>query len=108
MTWFLNEYVEDDYSYEDILTLYQPIDEEGNPDETFRNYLKDIKRGRVYILEEAREVAAHWLQCAEKALTNAKEMYSGEEDGLVSARMDEILGDMIKRAVRNELQKENE
>ena len=81
MNWFLNEYVKDDYSYEDILTLYQPADEEGNPDETFRNYLKDIKRGRVYILEEAREVAKEWLKAAEGALTNAKEMYSGEEDG---------------------------
>lgn len=103
MTWFLNEYVKDERAYEDILTLYQP-DQFGNPDENFRTYLKDIKRGRLFDLENARFIAKEWLKVAEKTLANAKEMYSGEEDGLVSARMDEVLGEMIKRAIKKELE----
>ena len=106
MSWFLSEYVENYYSYEDILSLYKPVDSLGNPDTGFRDYLKDVKRGRLYDLEDARLVAQEWRETAENALAKAKEVYSGEEDGLVSAYMDEILGSMIKRAVRNELQKE--
>lgn len=104
MSWFLFEYVENYYSYEDILSLYKPIDSFGNPDIGFRDYLKDVKRGRLYDLEDARLVAQEWLKTAEKALAKAKEVYSGEEDGLVSARMDEILGEMIKRAIKKELE----
>ena len=102
MTWFLNEYVKDERAYEDILTLYEP-DSLGYPDENFRTYLKDIKRGRLFDLEDARLIAQEWLKSAEKALATAKEMYSGEEDGLVSACMDKVLGDMIKRAIKEEL-----
>lgn len=104
MSWFLFEYVENYYSYEDILSLYKPIDSFGNPDIGFRDYLKDVKRGRLYDLEDARLVAQEWLKTAEKALAKAKEMYSGEEDGLVSAYMDEVLGEMIKRAIKKELE----
>jgi predicted nucleotidyltransferase len=103
MTWFLNEYVKDERNYEDILTLYEP-DSLGYPDESFRTYLKDIKRGRLFDLEDARLVAQEWLKSAEKALAKAKEVYSGEEDGLVSACMDKVLGEMIKRAIREELE----
>lgn len=104
MSWFLFEYVENYYSYEDILSLYKPIDSFGNLDIGFRDYLKDVKRGRLYDLEDARLVAQEWLKTAEKALAKAKEMYSGEEDGLVSAYMDEVLGEMIKRAIKKELE----
>lgn len=105
MSWFLFEYVENYYSYEDILSLYKPVDSFGNPDIGFRDYLKDVKRGRLYDLEDARLVAQEWLKTAEKALAKAKEVYNGEEDGLVSTRMDEILGEMIKRAIKEELAK---
>lgn len=104
MTWFLKEYVKDERPYEDILTLYEP-DSLGYPDEIFRTYLKDIKRGRLFDLEDARSIAQEWLKVAEKALATAKEMYSGEEDGLVSACMDRVLGDMIKKAIKEELAK---
>jgi hypothetical protein len=102
MSWFLFEYVKDERNYEDILTLYEP-DSLGYPNESFRAYLKDIKRGRLFDLEDARLVAHEWLKSAEKALAKAKEVYSGEEDGLVSACMDKVLGEMIKRAIREEL-----
>lgn len=102
MTWFLNEYVKDERLYEDIVTLYEP-DPLGYPDENFRTYLKDIKRGRLFDLENARLIAKEWLNAAEKVLAIAKEIYSGEEDIIVSACMDRVLGDMIKKAIKEEL-----
>lgn len=102
MSWFLEIYVYDECCYKDILTL----DYTENGQTGFRSWLLDVKRGREYDLEKAREVAADWLTKAEKALALAKEIYDGKEDETISAAMDEVLGHMIKRAVRNELQKE--
>ena len=101
MSWFLETYVYDEYSYEDILILGHPF----NGQENFRKWLLDIKRGRKYELEKARKVAAAWLERAEHALAHAKEIYDGVEDEAISAMMDEILGEMIKRAIKEELAK---
>jgi hypothetical protein len=101
MSWFLEIYVYDECCYKDILTL----DYTDNGQTGFRSWLLDVKRGREYDLEQAREVAAIWLARAEHALTHAKEIYNGVEDEAVSAAMDETLGEMIKRAIRAELEK---
>ena len=103
MTDFLEEYVRNTYSYRDILTIA------WGDEEQVRNkheYLKDVKRGRRYKLGPAREISTKYLQKAEEVLNLAKEKFDGKEDEAVSAAMDEVLGSMIKRAVRNELQKE--
>lgn len=105
MTYFLEEYIADKQLYEDILTLYKATDSFGNPDESFRQYLLKVKRGRMYNLEEAREIAEYWLERAEKILQYTKETYTGEEDAAVSANMDAVLGGIIKLAIRNELSK---
>ena len=65
----------------------------------------DIKRGRAFDLESARIVASSHLRMAEEALNRAKIIYNGVEDEVVSAFMDEVLGKMIKRAIKNELKK---
>lgn len=102
MSWFLETYTYDECCYKDILTLDYTV----NGQIGMRAWLLDVKRGREYELKKAREVAEDWLLRAEHALAHAKEIYDGKEDSAISARMDEILGEMIKRAVRNELQKE--
>ena len=101
MSWFLETYIYDECCYKDILTLGHPF----NGQENFRKWLLDIKRGRKYELEKARKVAAAWLERAEHALAHAKEIYDGVEDEAISAMMDEILGEMIKRAIKEELAK---
>lgn len=101
MSWFLETYVYDECCYKDILTLGYTV----NGQENFRKWLIDVKRGREYRLEEAREVATAWLARAEHALAHAKEIYNGKEDGVVSAFMDEVLGEMIKKAIKKELEK---
>ena len=63
-----------------------------------------VKRGKEYDLEEARKIAADWLVVAERALAVAKEIYNGEENEVVSAAMDKVLGEMIKRAIKEELE----
>lgn len=101
MSWFLETYVYDECCYKDILTLGYSV----NGQENFRKWLLNVKRGREYGLEEAREVAKAWLARAEKALTIAKEIYNDKEDSTVSAFMDEVLGEMIKKAIKKELEK---
>ena len=101
MSWFLETYVYDECCYKDILTL----DYTENGQTGFRSWLLDVKRGREYKLEKAREVAADWLSRAEHALTHAKEIYDGVEDEAISAMMDEVLGEMIKKAIKKELEK---
>ena len=101
MTLFLNHYVYDVAYYEDILTLQYDAESEWG----FREWMMDVKRGRLYGLEEARQVAKAWLERAEHAIQGAKEMYDGQEDAEVSAKMDVVLGGIIKLAIRNELKK---
>ena len=101
MSWFLETYVHDECCYKDILTL----DYTDNGQTGFRSWLLDVKRGREYDLEQARVIAADWLARAEEALTFAKQSFSGVEDEVVSAFMDEVLGKMIKLAIKNELKK---
>lgn len=96
MSWFLDTYVYDKCYYKDILTL-------DYTEHSFRPWLLDVKRGREYDLEQAREVATVWLARAEHALTHAKEIYDGVEDEAISAAMDAVLGEMIKRAIKKEL-----
>jgi hypothetical protein len=101
MSWFLETYVYDECCYKDTLTL----DYTDNGQVGMRAWLLDVKRGREYNLEQARVVAADWLARAEHALTHAKEIYDGVENEAISAAMDEILGEMIKRAIKEELAK---
>lgn len=101
MSWFLETYTYDECCYKDILTL----DYTDNGQVGMRAWLLDVKRGREYGLEKAREVAKDWLARAEHALTHAKEIYDGKEDEVVSAFMDEVLGEMIKKAIKKELGK---
>lgn len=100
MSWFLETYVYDECCYKDILTLGYTV----NGQENFKKWLLNVKRGREYGLEEAREVAAAWLARAEHALAHAKEIYDGKEDEAISAMMDEVLGEMIKKAIKKELE----
>jgi hypothetical protein len=100
MSWFLETYVYDECCYKDILTL----DYTDNGQTGFRSWLLNVKRGREYGLEKAREIAADWLKRAEHALTHAKEIYDGVEDEMISAAMDEVLGEMIKKAIKKELE----
>ena len=97
MSWFLETYVYDECCYKDILTL-------DYTERSFRPWLLDVKRGREYDLVQAREVAAIWLARAEEALTFAKQSFNGVEDEAISAAMDEILGEMIKKAIKKELE----
>lgn len=100
---FLEQYVNNVESYENILTLQWAEHLWGH--EFYRPWLMRVKRGKEYDLEEARKVAADWLVAAEQALAVAKEIYDGKENEAVSAAMDEILGEMIKRAIKEELAK---
>ena len=104
MSWFLETYVYDEYSYEDILILGHPF----NGQENFRKWLLDIKRGRKYELEKARTVAAAWLERAEVALTYAKENWSPEPTDSILCAMDRILGDIVRIAIKYEMSKEVE
>ena len=101
MTDFLIEFIKEKYSYKDIMTL-QPM---KKYQENYREWLMDIKRGRAFDLESARIVASSHLRMAEEALNRAKIIYNGVEDEVVSAFMDEVLGKMIKRAIKGELEK---
>jgi hypothetical protein len=101
MSWFLETYVHDECCYKHILTL----DYTENGQTGFRSWLLDVKRGREYDLEQARAVAADWLARAEQALIFAKLSFNGVEDEAISAAMDEVLGEMIKRAIKEELAK---
>ena len=101
MTWFLECYVEDLCCYKDILTLNYA----NNGEQYLSKWLLDIKRGRAYDLEQAREVAATYLQKAEVALKYAKENWSQEEKADIAAFMDEVLGRIVRTAIRYELQK---
>ena len=65
---------------------------------------RTLTRNGKITVEEARKVAADWLANAEHALAHAKEIYNGVEDEAISAAMDEILGEMIKRAIKKELE----
>ena len=102
MTWFLEAYVENTVLYEDILKLAIFT---NSPPQTVRKYLLDIKRGRAYNLEQAREAAATYLQKAEVALKYAKENWSQEEKMDIAAFMDEVLSRIVRTAIKNELQK---
>lgn len=100
MTNFLEEYVRNTYSYRDILTIAW-----GDEEQVWNKhkYLKDVKRGRRYKLGPAREISTKYLQKAEEVLNLAKEKFDGKEDEAISAAMDKVLGEMIKRAIREEL-----
>lgn len=106
MTWFLERFVRNEDSYEDILTIWWSGEDNAEKTWGTREYLKDVKRGRRYNLEDARAVAEHWLDRAEEVLQRAKEIYSGKEEDVVSYRMDEILGKMVKIVIKDELEKE--
>ena len=99
---FLEQYVNNVESYKNILTLQWADHLWGH--EFYRSWLMRVKRGKEYDLEEARKIAADWLVVAEKALAKAKEVYDGNENEVVSAAMDNVLGDMIKRAIKKELE----
>ena len=100
MTWFLEQYVENTSTYKDILTLnaFSTASQENT-----RKFLLDIKRGRADDLEQARGVAATYLQKAEVALKYAKENWSPEENAAVAALMDEVLGRIVRTAIKEEL-----
>ena len=102
MTWFLECYVEDLCCYKDILTLNYA----NNGEQYLSKWLLDIKRGRTYDLEQAREVAATYLQKAEVALKYAKENWSPEEKVDIAAFMDEVLGRIVRTAIKNELRED--
>jgi predicted nucleotidyltransferase len=104
MSWFLETYVYDECCYEDILTL----DYTDNGQTGFRSWLLEVKRGREYDLEKAREVAADWLARAEHALTHAKEVWSPEPTDAILCAMDNILGDIVRIAIKYEMSKEAE
>ena len=104
MSWFLETYVYDECCYKDILTL----DYTDNGQTGFRSWLLDVKRGRKYNLEKAREVAADWLARAERALTLAKEIMSPEPTDSILCAMDQILGDIVRIAIKYEMSKEAE
>ena len=100
---FLEQYVNNVEPYKNILTLQWADHLWGY--EFYRPWLMRVKRGKEYDLKEAREVSADWLSRAEHALTHAKEIYDGKENEAISAAMDEVLGEMIKRAIKEELAK---
>jgi hypothetical protein len=102
MSWFLEAYVHDDCCYKDILTLGLPV----NGQENFRKWLLDVKRGRKYELEKARGVATAWLARAEEALTFAKENWSPEPTDSILCAMAQILGDIVRTAIKHELEGE--
>ena len=106
MTWFLEAYVENIVHYEDILKL--AIFAADAPPETVRKYLLDIKRGRVYSLEEAREIAKTYLQEAEEALKYAKENWPVDPDPMISAAMDNLLGEIIRSSIKMEIELEKD
>ena len=104
MSWFLETYVYDECCYKDILTL----DYTDNGQTGFRSWLLDVKRGREYDLEKAREVAADWLARAEHALKYAKENWSPEPTDSILCAMDNVLGDIVRIAIKYEMSKEAE
>ena len=104
MTIFLEQYVNNWYAYEEILTL--SFMDTMNFD--YRAWLMDIKRGREYSLERAREVATVYLKRAEKALNYAKENWSPEPTDSVLCAMDQVLGDIVRIAIKYEMSKEAE
>ena len=99
MSWMLGKYVLNKVSYEDLLVL--------NNKATFRDWLMSVKRGREYNLEEAKLEAEFWLGHAEKAIAAAKEVYDGKDNETTSALMDEVLGKMIRKAIKTELYEED-
>ena len=101
MSWFLEQYVYDRYSYEEILTL--SFTEDMNYD--YRAWLMNVKRGREYDLKEARAIAAVYLEKAEVALAYAKKNWSPEPTDSILCAMDNVLGDIVRTAIRYELQK---
>jgi predicted nucleotidyltransferase len=105
MTDFLTEFIKEEYSYKDIMTL-QPMIKEYRED--YQKWLMDVKRGRAYDLEAARIIADSYLKTAEDALNRAKAMYDGIENGNISAFMDEVLAEMVKIGIRKELEEEEE
>lgn len=103
MSWFLEQYVDETAPYEDIISLYQPIDCLGNCDEGWRTYLKDVKRGRLYDADEAYLVASYWKERAETAYDKAKEVYTNDASKPAAAILDDVLYKIIEKALRIEL-----
>ena len=99
MTWFLECYVEDLCSYKDILTLNYA----NNGEQYLSKWLMDVKRGRAFNLEQAREVAATYLQKAEVALKYAKENWSPNKNESISKAMNLALSDIVRTAIKKEL-----
>lgn len=101
MTDFLDEFIKEKYSYRDIMTLKPMI--EVRPD--YREWLMDVKRGRAYELEEARMVAESYYAAAHNAVDRAKLIYDTVENVDIGFKMDEVLGEIIKKAIKKELAK---
>jgi hypothetical protein len=101
MTDFLDEFIKEKRSYRDIMTLKPMI--EVRPD--YREWLMDVKRGRAYNLEEARMIAESYYAAAHNAVDRAKLIYDTVENSNIGSKMDEILGEIIKRAIKEELAK---
>ena len=104
MSWFLETYVEDVCSYDAILTLNYT----HNGQMGVREWLMDIKRGRAYDLEKAKEIAAVYLKRAEMALAYAKDNWSAYPTDPILCAMDHILGDIVRTAIKYEMSKEAE
>lgn len=100
---FLAQYIENRESYKHILTLEWADHLWGHED--YRPWLMRIKRGKEYELEEAREVAQSYLEQAVHSLAFAKQVYDGIENDTTSEFMNRILGEMVKRTIKEELAK---
>lgn len=71
--------------------------------ENYQTYLKDVKRGGAYSLEEARVKATEFLGFADGTLQVAKERWNGKEDELTVAAMQEVQAEFVRRYLRKEL-----
>ena len=103
---FLEQYVNNIEPYKNILTLQWADHLWGH--EFYRPWLMRVKRGKEYDLEEAREIAATYLQKAEHALKCAKENWSPDPTDAILCAMDNVLGDIVRIAIKYEMSKEAE
>ena len=103
---FLEQYVNNEESYKSILTLQWADHLWGH--EFYRPWLMRVKCGKEYDLEEARKIAADWLARAEHTLARAKEIWSPEPVDSILCAMDNVLGDIVRIAIKYEMSKEAE
>lgn len=71
--------------------------------ENYQTYLKDVKRGGAYNLEEARVKATEFLGFADEALQVAKRKWDGKENEATVAAMQEVQAEFVRRYLRKEL-----